>query len=398
MKIQNDPKAQKTALLVTCAAILQMAESFFPQPVPGIKLGLANMITIVALVDLGFVSAMEIAVLRTIVSSLLLGTFLTPTFMLSFSSAITSSLAMGAAYAVISRMKHPIISLVGISIIGAVVHNLTQISLVYLLIIKNAGVFMLLPWLGISGVIMGWVTGIIASKVCEKLEDGSGLGQEGYDIKLNANPGEGKNFNKRYLPGGSFLHVLPAEFKIISVVAMAVAIFALNNLYSYTVLLCLVLITAMAAGIPFKDAFGGVKKMASFILFSFALPLFFNAGGHVLWALGPIKITQTGLNTGALFAFRLVLLMLSTDLMIRTTKSENLLKGIETILKPLKFAGISGSRASSIIVTSWMSVPEFWDKAMVLVKKFRKEENKGMKNAVAVVSSVIVSLYRQTEI
>ena len=90
--------------------------------------------------------------------------------------------------------------------------------------------------------------------------------------------------------------------------------------------------------------------------------------------------------------------MLSTDLMIRTTKSENLLKGIETILKPLKFAGISGSRASSIIVSSWMSVPEFWDKAMALVKKFRKDENKGMKNAVSVVSSVIVSLYRQTEI
>ncbi|MEI7542932.1 MAG: Gx transporter family protein, partial [bacterium] len=369
MNIQNDPKAQKTALLVTCAAILQMAESFFPQPVPGIKLGLANMITIVALVDLGFMSALEIAVLRTIVSSLLLGTFLTPTFVLSFASAITSSITMGAAYAILSKMKTPILSLIGISILGAVVHNMTQISLVYLLIIKHTGVFMLLPWLGISGVIMGWVTGVIASKVCEKLEEGGDTAYKGYEILLLKNETSDTNFNKRYIPGKSFLHNFKPEFKIAVVVIMAITIFVLNNIYAYGVMLCLILIISMSAGISFLNIFGGVKKMSTFILFSFAIPIFFHTGGNVLYTLGPIKITQAGLSTGSLFAFRLIVLMLSTDLMIRTTKSENLLKGIESILKPFKFVGISSGRTSSIIMTSWMSVPEFWDKAMVLVKK-----------------------------
>lgn len=398
MNIQNDPKAQKTALLVTCAAILQMAESFFPQPVPGIKLGLANMITIVALVDLGFIPALEIAVLRTIVSSLLLGTFLTPTFVLSFASAITSSIAMGAAYAILSKMKTPILSLIGISILGAVVHNMTQISLVYLLIIKHTGVFMLLPWLGISGVIMGWVTGVIASKVCEKLEEGGDTAYKGYEILLLKNENSDTNFNKRYISGESFLHNIRPELKIAAVAIMAITIFALNNIYAYAVILCLILIISMTAGISFFNIFGGVKKMSTFILFSFAIPVFFNTSGNVLYTLGPIKITQAGISIGSLFAFRLILLMLSTDLMIRTTKSENLLKGIEAILKPFEFMGISSGRTSSIIMTSWMSVPEFWDKAMVLVKKYTKEEKKGLTSAILIVSAVIVSLYRQTEI
>jgi energy-coupling factor transporter transmembrane protein EcfT len=305
---------------------------------------------------------------------------------------------MGAVYTVISKMKKPFISLIGVSILGAVAHNLTQISLVYLLIVKHTGVFMLLPWLGISGVIMGWVTGVVASRVCEKLEEEPQAGLIGYEIVLSEGAETGKNFNKRYIPGKSFLHDLQPELKIAAVVFMAVIIFALNNIYSYLGLLCGLLIVSMTANIAFKELFSGVKKMTFFILFSFAMPVLFSGNGEVLYALGPLKITQAGLSAGILFSFRLILLMISTDLMIRTTKSESLLKGIESILKPFKFAGISGSRVSSIIVTSWMSIPEFWDKAMVLVNKYRKEEKIGFKSAVVVIAAIILSLYRQTEI
>jgi heptaprenyl diphosphate synthase len=400
MDYKNDIRTQKTALLVTCATILQLAESFFPQPLPGIKLGLANMITIVALSDLGFAAAVEIAVLRTVIGSLLLGTFLSTTFFLSFSSAITSSVVMGAVFTAVRNMKKPFISIIGISLIGAVVHNLTQITIVYFLLIKSPGVLMLLPWLGISGVAMGWMTGIIASRVCMKLGGEKSVAAAGYAMQGQAAgpSAAGLKFNGRYLEGSSFLHIMDPAFKIITVAAVAVIVLAANNVMAYLLILEALLLAAAAAGVKFSTLFSGVKKMKFFLLFSFVVPMLFGSGGAVLLSIGSFKLTSGGIETGMLFVFRLLLLMISTDLLIRTSKPEALVSGIEKLLAPLKFAGISGKRTSHIIVTSWMSVPDFWDRAMVLVKKYREGGKAGLKNAVVILVAVIVNLYRQAEI
>ena len=85
----------QVALLVALACVLQISESLIPHPIPGLRLGLANMITLTALVVLGFKYALEIAILRTILSSFILGTFMSPGFFLSFAGAIISTLVMG---------------------------------------------------------------------------------------------------------------------------------------------------------------------------------------------------------------------------------------------------------------------------------------------------------------
>lgn len=64
------------AILVAQASVLHYLESMFPSPlpIPGVKLGLANIITLVALVVFDFKTALQITVLRTILGSLLSGT------------------------------------------------------------------------------------------------------------------------------------------------------------------------------------------------------------------------------------------------------------------------------------------------------------------------------------
>ena len=133
----------RLSMLVACASVLQVAESLFPHPLPGVRLGLANIITVIAMVYIGPGSAIQLVVLRTLISSMVLGTFLTPTFVLSFSGGVTSALVMVLLYQ-LSRGGGPFrFSLVGISVGGAVSHILTQVALVYLLFIRSSGVLLL---------------------------------------------------------------------------------------------------------------------------------------------------------------------------------------------------------------------------------------------------------------
>ncbi len=87
---KEDPKIYKIALLVSISCVLQISESLIPHPIPGLRLGLANMVGLIALVNLGFLSALEIAILRTILSSFIMGTFMSPNFIMIFSAAAIS--------------------------------------------------------------------------------------------------------------------------------------------------------------------------------------------------------------------------------------------------------------------------------------------------------------------
>jgi len=57
---KENTRMYKVALLVSMACVLQISESLIPHPIPGLRLGLANMLTLVALVTLGFRYALQI--------------------------------------------------------------------------------------------------------------------------------------------------------------------------------------------------------------------------------------------------------------------------------------------------------------------------------------------------
>jgi len=163
-------KISYISVLVALASVLQITENIFPHPLPWLRLGLANMISLASLVLFGWAVAVQVAALRTILSSFLLGTFLTPGFLLSFSGALVSALVMGAVYNLGKNSKNnltngylPRFSIVGVSILGAVTHNLTQLFFAYLLLIRHRGVFWTLPFLIIAAVVTGLITGYGAS-------------------------------------------------------------------------------------------------------------------------------------------------------------------------------------------------------------------------------------------
>ncbi|MDQ3796483.1 MAG: Gx transporter family protein, partial [Pseudomonadota bacterium] len=90
MRIQTTRDDYRIAWLAALAITIHIAESALPSPLPGVKPGLANVITVITLLTFGWRAAVWVSLLRVLAGSLLIGSFLTPTFMLSFSGAAAS--------------------------------------------------------------------------------------------------------------------------------------------------------------------------------------------------------------------------------------------------------------------------------------------------------------------
>lgn len=150
---------ERDARLTAVGAALAAAESLVPYPIPGVKLGLANVANIWALENLAFSRAFLVSVCRPVAASFLNGTFLSPTFIISFIASPAGFLAM----AVSRRLK--VFSAYGVSVSGAIAHNAAQLAVVYFLFVRTPGLFGLAPALVLAGVISGIATGAIASAV-----------------------------------------------------------------------------------------------------------------------------------------------------------------------------------------------------------------------------------------
>ncbi|MBM7623092.1 Gx transporter family protein [Sporohalobacter salinus] len=132
------------ALFAAIAVVLHLVETLIPMSVivPGAKLGLANAMVLLTLVLFGYKAGIKVLLLRIVISSFLLGTFMTTSFYLSLTGGLLSFGIMSIFYRYLSDK----FSLVGISLVGAVVHNIGQIITAYL-IINNWGIFYYLPYL-----------------------------------------------------------------------------------------------------------------------------------------------------------------------------------------------------------------------------------------------------------
>jgi len=153
-------------LLVALGVILHRAEALLPLPSPWVKLGLANLVTLLALVFLGFREACVVTVLRILLGSTLAGTFLSPTFFLSFAGGVAAVAAMAAAY---HGGRSPL-SLVGVSVVAALAHTLAVFFLVHVLLIPQDAFLKLLPFFFSLSLMSGTFNGLAVNHLVRRLE------------------------------------------------------------------------------------------------------------------------------------------------------------------------------------------------------------------------------------
>lgn len=150
-------------LLIALAFILSYIESLFPLSVaiPGIKMGLANLVVIIALYKMGVKEALALSVLRIVLVGFTFGS--PSTMMFSLAGGMLSWLFM------VLFQKTKLFSMTGVSIIGGITHNIGQIT-VAVFVVENINMIYYLPFLLISGVITGAIIGILAALIIKRLK------------------------------------------------------------------------------------------------------------------------------------------------------------------------------------------------------------------------------------
>ncbi len=164
------------ALLVSQAMVLSFIETFIPNPVPipGFKLGLANIVTMLVIFFFGFGDAVLVVVVRCALSAILFGGPVV--FIFSLAGGILSTVVMSVLY---YRMRE-MLSIIGISMAGAVAHNAGQLVAAVVLM-GTLSVFSYLPVLLIAGLVTGFITGVCSrqlSKAFQKWRRSEGQNRE----------------------------------------------------------------------------------------------------------------------------------------------------------------------------------------------------------------------------
>ncbi len=154
----------RLALVAGTALILFVIESAVPRPLPWMKLGLGNGAVLLALMLFGVRQAFVVAAIKIVVGGLLTGGLAGPAFVISAGAGMASLGIMGLARYAPGWLFSPI----GISILGAVTHQGTQLLLAYVYI-EQAGLFSLLPLFLAGGLLSGGLIGLVVCWILQGL-------------------------------------------------------------------------------------------------------------------------------------------------------------------------------------------------------------------------------------
>jgi len=151
----------RLAWFAALAIAVHAVEALIPSPLPGVKLGLANAVTLVVLLLHGPRDALLVTVVRILIGALLIGTFLGPGFFLSLSGGLAAWVVMASTRPLWPGLLSPL----GISVLGASAHICAQVALVYAVLLPNPGLLHLAPVLVASAVATGVATGLVATRL-----------------------------------------------------------------------------------------------------------------------------------------------------------------------------------------------------------------------------------------
>lgn len=172
-KVTDTVRIVRLSLLIALATVLSIIENQLTIPIlPWLRIGSANIMTLLALTMYGIKGALIVSCTKALIAGIF-GSL--PMLVFSFSASLASSLSMGIIYSTF-RQKF---SIVGISIIGAVVHNLTQLLVAFIVLnMSKKSAFAILPLLIIAGIAAGTLTGLITRYLIRVLNKSGGWNAE----------------------------------------------------------------------------------------------------------------------------------------------------------------------------------------------------------------------------
>lgn len=161
--LDKTKKITTYGILTALALILSYVEAQIPAfvAVPGMKMGLTNIVVLVALYMFGNKSAYAINLVRIVIVALLFGTAM------SFAFSLAGGMLSTTVMVLLKRTNK--FGQVGVSCAGGISHNIGQI-LVAMVLLNTRAIVWYLPVLWISGIVSGVVIGIIGGLICLRVK------------------------------------------------------------------------------------------------------------------------------------------------------------------------------------------------------------------------------------
>lgn len=154
-------KIAKLSMLLAISVTLGVLDSFIPifsGIIPGIKLGLANIVILFAIYEYSFKDALILSILRVFLVGILRTGLFSMTFFFSLFGAILSLISMSLV------KRYTKLSVVGVSIVGAIFHSIGQI-IIAIIFLSNINILYYLPVLLISSLVTGILVGMCSDKL-----------------------------------------------------------------------------------------------------------------------------------------------------------------------------------------------------------------------------------------
>lgn len=155
--------------LIAAATVFEIVlfalDSAIPKPIPWIKIGLANIVTLALLVGAGWRLAAAVHFLRIMIGAVFRGGLFTPFFLLSFGGGAVSFIVMALAV----RWAMPVIGFIGVSCMGALAHNTVQLLLVAAALADSSVLVLLWPAVLLFSLLYGGFTGWCSFHFCRRI-------------------------------------------------------------------------------------------------------------------------------------------------------------------------------------------------------------------------------------
>lgn len=171
-----------------------------------------------------------------------------------------------------------------------------------------------------------------------------------------------------YLPVDSAVHRLDARAKILAMLLFLTGIFAVNRLWVFLPVYAVGLAAMAAARIPLGEALRAVRGIVLLLALSCLMNMFLTAGENVLWAAGPLRLTEEGVYKSALLLVRLVALVCFAGWLSYTTTPLDLADGVERLLSPFKRLGFPVHEFAMMMSISLRFIPLLMDEFGRIVK------------------------------
>lgn len=319
----------RIGMLAALAMLLGYLETFAPIPIPGVKLGLANIAILIALAQGDVGGAFGIATIKVLASGLLFGSPVTMAY-----SAVGTLLAF-VLMAPLSRV--PGMHVVALSVVGAVAHELGQL-LVAMVLLGTPLVWYSAPMLLVAGCATGALCGLVAASTVALLRRGESEVACGTEADSSTRAYEAKRLPGR--GGEAGVALLDGRVALVGFVAYCVVALHASTWTALIGCLAVALVGCLVGRVRPREALRALRPMLLIVVVTLVAQVASAQRGEALAMLGPVCLTREALDATLTLMARLLALTLASLAVMHLASLEGLVDAIAWLLRPLGRLGL----------------------------------------------------------